>query len=101
MWIPFRTSRHSTGLSHCLNWLPRAPRQPALRRLGRWWGAGVSITASSSNGIVQLANPRIDAADAVVVAGRCDALLDGKTIDCTSATLAADLKQQAADVNAN
>jgi len=61
----------------------------------------VTLTASSSKGLVQLANPVIDSPALVAVADQCAALIEGKMIDCRAATLGADLKQQAQAVNSN
>lgn len=61
----------------------------------------VALSASSLKGLVQLASPVIDTPSFVAFAEQCAAFMEGRMVDCGSATLAADLKQQAQTVNQN
>lgn len=56
--------------------------------------AGVAISASSSNGMVQIGNPVFNAPAVVALADHCVVTLKAKVVDCRTADLGAALKQQ-------
>jgi len=63
-------------------------------------GEGVAVVASEHTGTIELLQPTISTAAAILlVAGDCEANIDGNTVDCSIGTVADNLERQAKELN--